>query len=143
MFSLHPQLDADTFTIGDLPLSRVLLMNSSELPWLILVPRREGVREWHRLSLQDQQQLHHESMGISSLLMSTFNGDKLNTGALGNLVPQLHLHHIVRFKHDSVWPQPVWGNIKTLAFSDVEKAEIINKLQDALTKQFDQFDTYH
>lgn len=139
MFSLHPQLDADTIAIGDLPLSRVLLMNSAELPWLILVPRREDVSEWHRLTPQDQQQLHAESMSLGRALMDLFAGDKLNTGALGNLVPQLHVHHIVRYKHDSVWPQPVWGNIDVQPYSETKREGVIIKLQDKLAQQLDGF----
>ena len=114
-------------------------MNNAELPWLILVPRRENVSEWYALDAKDQQQLHIESMGISRLMMRLFDGHKLNTGALGNMVPQLHLHHIVRYKHDSVWPQPVWGKIKTLAYSEVEKTQIVAKLQCALAQKIDGF----
>ena len=139
MFSLHPQLDADTIAIGDLELSRVLLMNNAELPWLILVPRRDEISEWHHLQAQDQQQLHRESMKVSSLLMQLFDGDKLNTGALGNLVPQLHLHHIIRFKSDSVWPRPVWGNIAAKNYSKLQLETITVKLQQALSQQFDEF----
>lgn len=111
MFELHPQLNADTFTVGYFELSQILLMNNASLPWLILVPQRANIREWHDLSKADQLQLHTESMLISELLMQEFNGDKLNTGALGNLVPQLHLHHVIRFKNDAAWPAPVWGNL--------------------------------
>jgi diadenosine tetraphosphate (Ap4A) HIT family hydrolase len=139
MFSLHPQLINDTIQIGDLPLSRVLLMNNAELPWLILVPRQENVSEWYALEANDQQQLHTESMGISRLMMSLFNGYKLNTGALGNIVPQFHLHHIVRYQHDSVWPHPVWGKIETFAYSEVEKSKIVSELTLALAQTIEGF----
>ena len=132
MFSLHPQLEADTTPVCDLNLSRVLLMNNDELPWLILVPRRENISEWHELNEEDQQQLHKESMHLSATLMSLFNGDKLNIGSLGNIVPQLHIHHIVRYKSDSVWPDPVWGNIKASHYSDERKKKLILKIQSAL-----------
>jgi len=134
MFSLHPQLNADTFMVCDLQLTRVLLMNNAELPWLILVPRRENISEWHQLITEDQLQLHQESMRISEILMTLFNGDKLNIGSLGNLVPQLHVHHIVRYKNDSVWPHPVWGNIKTSHYSEAKKKDIVLKIQNALLK---------
>lgn len=139
MFSLHPQLDADTCSIGELALSRILLMNCAELPWLILVPRRDNIQEWHTLDAEDQRQLHVESMGVSSVLMNLFDGDKLNIGALGNVVPQLHLHHIVRYKDDSVWPRPVWGNIKVSAYTDSDKKNITTLLQRALKLHFDDF----
>jgi len=134
MFSLHPQLNADTIVICDLQLTRVLLMNNAELPWIILVPRRENISEWHQLITEDQLQLHQESMRVSEILMTLFNGDKLNIGALGNLVPQLHVHHIVRYKNDSVWPHPVWGNIKTSHYSEAKKKDIVLKIQNALLK---------
>jgi len=134
MFSLHPQLNADTFMVCDLQLTRVLLMNNAELPWLILVPRRENISEWHQLITEDQLQLHQESMRISEILMTLFNGDKLNIGSLGNLVPQLHVHHIVRYKNDSVWPHPVWGNIKTSHYSEAKKKDVVLKIQNALLK---------
>ena len=98
MFSLHPQLHSDTFSIGDLSLSRILLMNCEEIPWLILVPRRTNISEWHSLSPTDQSRLHEECIQVGSIVMDLFNGDKLNTAALGNLVPQLHVHQIVRFR---------------------------------------------
>jgi diadenosine tetraphosphate (Ap4A) HIT family hydrolase len=139
MFSLHPQLALDTVSIGDLPLSQVLLMNSAELPWLILVPRKENISEWHSLKPKEQLQLHQESIGIGALLMTLFNGDKLNTGAIGNLVPQLHLHHVVRFKNDSVWPRPVWGNIISRPYSEVNKDKIVAQLQSALLQYFSDF----
>src|SRR3546814_5314269 len=90
-FTLHPQLAADTFPVGDWPLSRVLLMNDAQFPWLILVPRREALREIYELSLSDQQLLLRESSTLGLALMDMFVGDKLNIGALGNMVPQLHL----------------------------------------------------
>jgi diadenosine tetraphosphate (Ap4A) HIT family hydrolase len=139
MFSLHPQLEADTLTIGELNLSRVLLMNNAELPWLILVPRRGDVSEWHNLTAPDQLQLHLESMRLGAVLMSKFKGDKLNTGVIGNMVPQLHLHHVVRFKHDSVWPLPVWGNIAAKPYTQADKKRIVIKLQDAIGQEFDEF----
>ncbi|MGK0374190.1 MAG: diadenosine tetraphosphate (Ap4A) HIT family hydrolase [Arenicella sp.] len=140
MFSLHPQLELDTISIGDLPLSKVLLMNNAELPWLILVPRKATISEWHSLEPNDQLQLHHESIGIGALLMTLFNGDKLNIGAIGNLVPQLHLHHVVRFKNDSVWPLPVWGNIISRPYSVENKEKIIAQLECALSQHFNDFE---
>ncbi len=108
-FELHPQLAADTVLVGDLPLCRLLLMNDRQYPWTILVPRRAGLREIYELHESDQLRFWRESTQLSQTLMKAFEGDKLNVAALGNMVPQLHVHHIVRFKGDPAWPAPVWG----------------------------------
>ena len=108
-FDLHPRLAADTFVVGDLPLCRVLLMNDTQYPWTILVPRQNGLRELHELHESDLQRYWRESMQLSQVLMREFRGDKLNVAALGNMVPQLHIHHVVRFQGDPAWPAPVWG----------------------------------
>jgi diadenosine tetraphosphate (Ap4A) HIT family hydrolase len=108
-FALHPRLAADTFVVGDLPLCRLLLMNDAQYPWFILVPRRDGAREIYQLADADQQQLLRESAALSRAAMAAFAGEKLNVAALGNVVPQLHVHHIVRFAGDPAWPKPVWG----------------------------------
>lgn len=108
-FELHPQLAADTVLVGDLPLCRLLLMNDRQYPWTILVPRRAGLREIYELHESDQLRFWRESAQLSQTLMRVFSGDKLNVAALGNMVPQLHVHHIVRFKDDPAWPAPVWG----------------------------------
>jgi len=104
--------------MGELALSRLLLLNDSRYPWFILVPRREGVSEIYQLSDEEQQQLLRESSRLGRFLMDSFGGDKLNIGALGNLVPQLHLHHIVRFRSDVTWPGPVWGVGKAEPYSE-------------------------
>lgn len=109
MFTLHPQLQTDGILIGDFPLSRLLLLNDARYPWFILVPRRQAITEIYELSEEEQQQLLRESSQLGRFLMDAFRGDKLNIGALGNLVPQLHLHHIVRYRSDAAWPRPVWG----------------------------------
>lgn len=108
-FGLHPQLAQDTHFVADLPLCRVLLMDESRYPWLILVPRRAGIREIHELDAADRHQLWEESDQASHALLALFQPDKLNLAALGNMVPQLHLHHIARFQTDAAWPTPVWG----------------------------------
>ena len=123
MQQLHPQLYADTVTLGLLPLSRVLLMNDAQYPWLILVPQRAGITEVFQLSAKDRQQLDQESCSIASILMTHFQADKLNIAALGNLVPQLHIHHIVRFKSDAAWPKPVWGTKPSIPYSKEQLAQ--------------------
>ena len=108
-FTLHPQLAADCLVLADLPLSRLLLMNESRYPWFILVPRRADLREIHHLPQTEQRQFWHESAWLSTRIEQQFSPDKLNIAALGNMVPQLHIHHIARFQDDAAWPAPVWG----------------------------------
>ena len=108
-FTLHPQLAQDTHFVMDLPLCRILLMNEARYPWLILVPRRNGIREIHELLPAERLQLWEESDQVSRALTTLFQPDKLNIAALGNIVPQLHIHHIARFQTDAAWPAPVWG----------------------------------
>jgi diadenosine tetraphosphate (Ap4A) HIT family hydrolase len=109
MFNLHEALARDCALVGDLPLCRVLLMNDNQYPWLILVPRRADMRECCDLSPADQQQYLQESNVTAALLRNVFGAEKLNIAALGNMVPQLHIHHIARFSNDIAWPKPVWG----------------------------------
>ena len=116
-FSLHPQLTKDTHFVTDLPLCRVLLMNESRYPWFILVPRRTGIREIHELTSAERQQLWAESDQVSRALMAVFQPDKLNIAALGNMVPQLHVHHIARFQSDAAWPAPVWGKFVPVPYT--------------------------
>ncbi|EAS43854.1 HIT domain-containing protein [Photobacterium profundum] len=109
-FILHSRLASDTTILGDLPLCQVLLSKEALGPWLILVPRKEDLTEIHHLPEDEQYQLMRESSAVASLLENNYQADKINVGALGNLVPQLHVHHIARFKVDVAWPGPVWGN---------------------------------
>ncbi len=134
MFTLHPQLAKDCFVLGDGPLCRLLLMNDAHYPWTILVPRRDGIREVHELTDADRRQLWDESALLSRALMKTFGGDKLNIAALGNVVPQLHVHHIVRFKTDPAWPAPVWGKLPPQPYTETERGKRIDLLLKTLPK---------
>jgi diadenosine tetraphosphate (Ap4A) HIT family hydrolase len=107
-FELHPQLAADTFEIGRLNLSRVLLMNDARYPWVILVPERPGLIEFLQLSLDDCATLVRELRRACAGMLELFRPDKLNIAALGNMVPQFHVHVIARFRADPSWPRPVW-----------------------------------
>ncbi len=131
-FELHPQLAADCFTLGDLPLCRLLLMNDAHYPWCILVPRRAAVREIYELDESDQMQLWRESAALGRAMMQACGGDKLNLAALGNLVPQLHIHHVVRRQGDAAWPAPVWGRVPARAYTDEARDEIVGRLRAAL-----------
>ena len=108
-FTLHPQLQKDCFDLGGFDLCRLLLLNDARYPWCILVPQRADVREIHELDADDQQRLLAESVRLARFLAREFDAHKLNVAALGNLVPQLHIHHIVRYRDDPAWPRPVWG----------------------------------
>src|SRR5215469_15233895 len=107
-WSLHPQLEQDTEPVGDLPLSCVLLHNDANYPWLLLVPRRPGVCEVIDLDEADQAQLMVEIATLSRALKATTACDKLNVAAIGNVVPQLHVHIVARRRDDPSWPRPVW-----------------------------------
>jgi diadenosine tetraphosphate (Ap4A) HIT family hydrolase len=109
MFSLDARLKGDTIEIGRMPLSILLLMNDRALPWLILVPEREGVKEIDELSPAGRALLIEELSEVSAMIRRLYNPDKINIGALGNLVPQLHLHVVGRFRSDRAWPGPIWG----------------------------------
>ena len=134
MFELHSRLAQDTLLIGDFPLSRLLLMNDANYPWFILVPRRTGIREIYQLGDADQIQLLKESSQLARVIARIYAADKLNVAALGNMVPQLHIHHIVRYTTDPAWPQPVWGRLpaKPYAPRAVQEtcANLIEQLQD-------------
>ena len=117
MSELHPQLKKDCIVLGHFPLSYVLLMNDNQFPWFILVPARDEIREIYQLQPEDRRQLLDESCHLSEFLIDTYAGDKLNVAALGNQVPQLHLHHIVRYATDSAWPAPIWGKLPAKPYS--------------------------
>ena len=136
-FQLDPRLGADTFLLGETPLSQVLLMNDARYPWLILVPLRSDVTEPFELSEADQAQLWQESMRLGEAMKAPFAADKLNIAALGNQVAQLHVHHIARFHADDAWPGPVWGVGSAVPYSDpaleVLKGELRSLLQQPLS----------
>ncbi|MEI6729799.1 MAG: HIT domain-containing protein [Pseudomonadota bacterium] len=110
-FNLHKQLEQDCFFVSDLKLCRVLLMNNSLFKWLILVPRIENAEEIIDLNQEDRQILMQEICFISTIMKDLFTPKKLNIGALGNLVPQLHIHVIARYEDDAAWANPVWGSV--------------------------------
>jgi len=137
MVTLHPQLAEDSVEIGQFLLSKLLLMRDANYPWLVLVPAREGVTEIYQLDEADQQQLQRESSCVAKLLAEEFNADKINIGALGNIVPQLHVHHIARYEDDLAWPAPIWGAHPASEYSASELEVIVNKVKKALVDRFD------
>ncbi len=108
-FTLHSQLEADSHWVGDATLCRVLLMNDARYPWLILVPMAPNMTELHELAQPDRSQLMQEVSALAMAMKRELGADKINTAALGNLVPQLHIHVIARYHNDPTWPAPVWG----------------------------------
>lgn len=132
MFSLHPRLLADTVIVGRFSLSLLLLSKDANYPWCILVPEREDIREIHHLDETDQLQLVRESCHLSEVMTNLFDAQKMNVAALGNMVPQLHLHHIARFSDDAAWPHPVWGRIPAKEYAVDALQERIKRLQAAL-----------
>jgi diadenosine tetraphosphate (Ap4A) HIT family hydrolase len=117
-FTLDERLARDALLIGDLPLCRVLLMNDARWPWLILVPRREGLVELIDLDPPDQTRLMDEAGRAARFLKSQARADKINVGALGNIVRQLHLHVVARVIGDPAWPGPVWGYADATPYGD-------------------------
>lgn len=137
MSELHPQLEKDCVVLGQFLLSKLLLMRDANYPWLILVPDRDSITEIFQLDEADQQQLLRESSCVAQLLVKEFNADKINIGALGNIVPQLHIHHIARFTEDAAWPAPVWGAHPAKSYSESELEKMIARVKQALAEQFD------
>ena len=131
-FKLHPRLEADTAFVTDLPLCRVLAMNDARYPWLILVPRIREARELVDLSRADQHRLMDEIARVSAALQSVCEPTKLNVAALGNRVPQLHVHVIARFEGDAAWPDPVWGRGEREPYGEGPKRMLVKTLRAAL-----------
>jgi len=130
MFELHPQLRKDCIVLARLELCHLLLMNDASYPWFILVPDREGISEIYQLCEADQHLLTSESSRLGHYLVEHFKADKLNIAALGNVVPQLHVHHIVRYKNDLSWPKPVWGQHPARAYTQ----QGIDEIRDLMAK---------
>lgn len=136
MFALDSRLQQDCLLVGDFPLCRLLLMNDSNYPWFILVPRREEVSELFQLDADDQRQLWQETALLAETLKDTFAADKMNVATLGNVVNQLHMHVIVRRREDAAWPAPVWGRHPAQPYSEQQMGQIIDKLRLVLTEDF-------
>ena len=131
-FIMHPQLARDTAPVGDLPLARVLLMNDANYPWLILVPRRDGAVELIDLAEEEQRQLTREIAQVSHVLKTMTACDKLNVAAIGNVVPQLHVHIVARRRGDAAWPKPVWGAVPPVTYDRTARDEFVLALRSKL-----------
>jgi diadenosine tetraphosphate (Ap4A) HIT family hydrolase len=131
-FALDPRLQADTQPIGDLPFTRVLLMDDARFPWLVLVPRIAGLRELIELSQGDQQRLLDDINLAAHVMHAIEKPDKLNIAMLGNVVPQFHVHVIARFERDAAWPKPVWGVGERIPYAAHELRRYADELAAAL-----------
>jgi diadenosine tetraphosphate (Ap4A) HIT family hydrolase len=131
-FELSPRLAADSIFLTDWPLCQLRLMDDARFPWLILVPRRPGLEEWTELSRDDQVALSAEIAQAGRGLAQMFRPKKLNVGALGNIVRQMHVHVIARFETDAAWPGPVWGQGNRVSY----EREARDRLCADLLRQF-------
>ena len=136
MFALDQRLQQDTLAIGDFPLCRLLLSNDSNYPWYILVPRINGISEVFQLGVADQQKLWEETTALAQLLNEGLVADKMNIGALGNVVSQLHVHVIVRKRDDIAWPAPVWGKHPARPYTEEHVTAIRARLRELLPADF-------
>ncbi len=135
-FQLHPRLQQDSLAIGQFSLSELRLINDSQYPWFILVPRRHNISEVYQLAEKDQQLLQQESSLLAKTLVELFTADKLNIAAIGNIVPQLHIHHIVRYKTDIAWPAPIWGKFDTVPYSTQQLEERVKLIKSAFNDKW-------
>ena len=132
-WKLDSTLERDTVPVGDLPLSRVLLINDANYPWLLLVPRRAGASEITDLEYVEQAQLMTEIAAAGRVLKELTGCDKINTAALGNVVPQLHVHVIARRRGDAAWPKPVWGAVPPISYDKKDLESVLAPLREKLT----------
>ncbi len=130
---LDPQLERDTAAVGDLPLSRALLMADANYPWLILVPRCGGASEIVDLGPQDRAALLDEITLASQALRRVTSCDKLNVAAIGNVVAQLHIHIVARFRSDATWPRPVWGAAPPKPYDPTARDALLTRLRAELS----------
>ena len=128
MPSLHPRLAADTRALGETGLCWLRWMNDQRFAWLIIVPKRDGLREWHHLPTDEQRQLLTQVNALAGQLETVTGADKINIGALGNMVPQLHIHVIARFEGDPCWPGPVWGQGQPELWAEGKQPGWLDKL---------------
>jgi len=131
-FQLHPRLQQDSIAIAQFELSEIRLINDSQYPWMILVPKRAYISEVYQLSETDQQLLQQESSWLAKTMAKLYQADKMNIAAIGNMVPQLHIHHIARYKTDIAWPAPVWGKFDAVPYTEQKIGQISMQIKNAL-----------
>jgi len=131
-FQLHPRLKEDCIAIGRFDLCQLLMMNDSQYPWFILVPERADTKEIYQLSKSERHTLTEESSYLAENLAALYNADKMNIAAIGNLVPQLHIHHVVRYQSDKAWPAPVWGRFAAVPYTQQQIIDNIAQVKEQL-----------
>lgn len=140
MFSVDARIDSSCFFLGDWPLSRVLLKNEAHYPWFILVPRREHIQELYQLTHEERLHLMEEVHQLSLLVQNYFTPDKLNVGAIGNRVPQLHVHVVARTKNDGLWPDSVWqASLHTTPYTQEHINTLVPVLRGLVTSSIFDF----
>ncbi len=135
MFILDSKLQEDTVHVGDLTLCQVLLMNDVNYPWLILVPKCSNITEVYQLSDSEQLQLMQEISYTAKQMETHFLAEKINVAALGNVVPQLHVHIVARFRSDPAWPAPVWGKVKSRVYDSEDLEATLNSVRALLSER--------
>ncbi len=133
LFQLHPRLQQDCITLGKFDLCQLLMMNDSQYPWFILVPELADITEIYQLNRTERLMLTEESNYLAKNLATLFSADKMNIAAIGNLVPQLHLHHVVRYQTDRAWPAPVWGKFDSIPYTDEQLIATLTRVKAQLT----------
>lgn len=133
-FQLDQKLREDCIELGHLKLSKLLLMNDSQYPWLILVPQQTNAKEIYQLTKDEQISLMMESNLVSRALEQLFQPDKINIASIGNIVSQLHMHHVARFKSDVTWPAPVWGAKPAVPYEADALNEVCEKMREAMSR---------
>jgi len=131
-FQLHPRLEQDCIAIGRFELCRLLMMNDSQYPWFILVPERADLQEIYQLNKAERELLTEESSYLAENLAALYKADKMNIAAIGNMVPQLHIHHIVRYQVDKAWPAPVWGKFDAVPYTERQIADNLTRIKARL-----------
>ena len=134
-FQLHPRLQQDCITIGRFELCRLLMMNDSQYPWFILVPEISNLTELYQLDKTQREMLMEESCYLAENLAALFQADKMNIANIGNIVAQLHIHHIVRYYSDSAWPAPVWGKFSAVPYTYAQMMERVSKVTARLSEK--------
>jgi len=131
-FQLHPRLEQDCIAIGRFELCRLLMMNDSQYPWFILVPERADLQEIYQMNKAERELLIEESSYLAENMAALYKADKMNIAAIGNIVPQLHIHHIVRYQVDKAWPAPVWGKFDAVPYTERQIADNLTRIKARL-----------
>lgn len=131
-FQLHPQLKQDSIFCGRFELCQLRMINDRQYPWFVLVPEINEITEIFQLEKQLQIQLFEESSFLAIRLQSVYQADKLNIASIGNIVPQLHLHHIVRYQSDKAWPAPIWGKYPAIRYQPDEIKLQLERIKNIL-----------